>query len=448
MLRETFSLGWYLFGSLVVFVDLFDLLLRLYVRHARTLPSARRLGAPTSVPLHVGDFTPYEMRLHLRPYALLASVHNAGAELEAFLEAMQPHRAHLWIFDDASTDDTWTRLRGSGVRCLRGERNRKKPWAIKQLLAALPPEVVTVVVLDPDARILDQGPRSLSDLERVLFEFQRSGMAALCPRIAIRPDGWLARLQAFEYWLAFSLGRKGLADHTITSGIAVYRRDALESVLQAHSLSVYAEDLRNTLILLREGERIYYDGRLVVQTEGKSEWRSWFSQRVGWFFGLIKVYTEHLRDMLRCTGRRPLLFYQLVVYMGVFTLLLHVLKLLSLGVLVASVANGLDNSLGLDWIPDVRATNPLYAVLAYLKYTGLALIALITAVGRGQRRQLLSVVPSYFVYVLIHLVPITVGYLNWLSLRLWGRRLYRDHYQEEDSIRLDVESEEQRRKAS
>jgi hypothetical protein len=31
--------------------------------------------------------------------------------------------------------------------------------------------------------------------------------------------------------------------------------------------------------------------------------------------------------------------------------------------------------------------------------------------------------------VLVHIAPITVGFGNWLALRLWGRRLYRDHYQ-------------------
>jgi cellulose synthase/poly-beta-1,6-N-acetylglucosamine synthase-like glycosyltransferase len=448
MVKETFSIGWYVLGSLVVFVDLLDLLLRIYFRHVQTMPTARRRGAPTSVPLNVGEFTPYEMRLHLRPYALLVSVHNAGAEIETFLNAMRPYRSHLWVFDDASTDDTWSRLQGSGVHCLRGERNRKKPAAIKKLLSILPPEVVTVVVLDPDARIQDRGTGDISDLERVLFEFQRSGMAALCPRIAIEPSGLLAALQAFEYGLAFSLGRKGLADHTITSGIAMYRRDALERVLDAHSLSVYAEDLKNTLILLGQGERIYYDGRLVVLTEGKHDWQGWFSQRVGWFFGLIKVYAEHFRETLRRSSGRPLVFYHFVVYMGVFTLLLHVLKLLSFAVLAASFANGIDNALGLSWVPDVAATDPAYAGLAYLKYTLLALIALATSVGRGERRRLLPIVPVYFFYVLVHLAPITVGYLNWIVLRVWGRRLYRDHYQEEDSIRQHFEFEERRRKAS
>jgi hypothetical protein len=26
-------------------------------------------------------------------------------------------------------------------------------------------------------------------------------------------------------------------------------------------------------------------------------------------------------------------------------------------------------------------------------------------------------------------IPATVGYVNWLAVRLWGRRVYRDHYE-------------------
>ena len=47
----------------------------------------------------------------------------------------------------------------------------------------------------------------------------------------IEPDGFLARFQAFEYALAFRVGRASLANYSITSGVSIYRRDALESAL-------------------------------------------------------------------------------------------------------------------------------------------------------------------------------------------------------------------------
>jgi cellulose synthase/poly-beta-1,6-N-acetylglucosamine synthase-like glycosyltransferase len=431
------SLGWgvslYLLATFVLSLDFLDLVLRAWFRRRHTR-GAQGEASPTSVPLEVGRFTPYQMRLHLRPYALLVSVHNAEEELDDFLEAIAPYRDRLWVIDDASTDDTWFRLRQAGVQCIRGDPNRKKPGAIKELLAHLPPDVATVVVLDPDVRILDAAAGGIPDLERVVFEFQRSRRAAACPRIVVRPDGWLAQLQALEYCIGLGLGRKSLGDHCITSGVALYRRDALAGALEEHTLSVYAEDLKNALILLGRGESIYYDERLVIETAAKRTWRAWFSQRVGWHYGLLKVYRENFRDVRRSANGRPFFIYQYLVYMGGFTLLLHPFRLLSLGILTLSTANGLDLLLGLDWVPDAPVTEPAYFLFAYLNYTALTLAASSLATTRFREwRRLLPVTPLYFFYVLFLILPATLGYANWFSLRLMGRRLYRDHFQDEES---------------
>ncbi len=434
-LTEGFSVLLYVLSNLIVFPDLLDLIARVWIQQ-RHIPPAAGGALPTSIPLDVGTFTPYQIRLHLRPYALLASVHNGAEELDEFLEAMVPHRDRLWVIDDASTDDTSFRLQRAGIRSIRASGNRKKPGAIKELLAHLPPEIATVVVLDPDVRILDRGDRRISDLERVIFDFQRSRRAAVCPRVTIRPDGWLARLQTFEYAMGFRLGRKSLADYSVTSGVAIYRRDALEKALERHTLSVYAEDLRNALILLGQGEAVYYDERLIVETEGKRTWGSWFSQRVGWYYGLLKVYAENFGDLRRGARGRPFFIYQYFVYLGGFALLLQPLRLLSVGLLTASMANGLDVLLGLNWIPDLAAIEPAYFLFAYVKYSALVLLAsYVVATGWREWFTLLPTVPIYFLYAMVHQVPITVGYANWLSLRLWGRRIYRDHYQDEESLR-------------
>ena len=433
----------FLLANLVLFTDCFDFLLRLYFFQQHTLCKVTREVSPTSVPLHVGSFEPAEMKRRLRPYAVLVSVHNPSPrELQGFLEGMRPYRDRLWVIDDASTDDTWERLQRARIQAVRASRNRHKPGALRELLAILPPEIETIVVLDPDARILDGGG-PISDLERVLFDFQCSGMAAMCPRLVLREGTWLERLQGFEYGMSFGLGRRSLADHCITSGLSVYRRDALASTLSRHTLSIYAEDLKNACLLLSQGERIYYDGRLVIETEGKRTWRGWFSQRVGWFYGLMKVYCEHAGDAIRGAARRGAegrfaYLYHFVVYMGLFLLVLHPLRVASAVLLALSAANGLDWLAGLHCIPDVPATDPAYFPLVYVKYLGLCTVAMmVTAVSR-QRWRLLTVIPVYFLYVLAQVVPITVGYLNWFTLRLLGRRLYRDHFQAEESVRREL----------
>lgn len=413
--------------SLLVFLDLIDILVRLY---------ASRLTASldgTSIPLDVGEFTPRQMKLHLEPWALLVSVYNIEDDLDALLESMEPYREHLWVIDDASTDQTFLRLRQAGVQCFRGTVNRKKPGALKELLRHLPADVETIGILDPDVHIRGASTTGLSDLERSLFLFQRSGCAAMCPRIAVRQDGWLARLQGLEYAITFAVGRKSLADRSITSGVAFYRRDALEHVFERHKLSVYAEDLRNALLLLGHGEQIYYDERLCVDTIGKRTLHAWFSQRVGWFFGLIRVYQDSFNDVRRIAGRHPFFVYHYVFYMGICALALHPLKLIALALSVAGVANGLDDLLGLGLIPNTAWTDPGYFVLAYLKYTILT-AALLAFVVKGERRHLIASVPLFYLYQLLHILPVTIGYANWLALRYFGRRVYRDHFQDEESL--------------
>jgi cellulose synthase/poly-beta-1,6-N-acetylglucosamine synthase-like glycosyltransferase len=422
-----FNLGIYVLATIAFFVDLFDVLLRLYLRREHTLPGDPRGIAPTSVPLDIGSFTPYESRLHLRPYAIVASIHNLDrASLDRFLDNMAPYRAHLWIIDDMSTDDTWERLQASGVHCMRGASNQKKPGAIKTLLATLPESIDSIVVVDPDVRIVN----SAAEFETVVFQFQRTGMGALCPRIAVRADGALSRFQQLEYCFSFALGRKSLGDMTITSGIAIYRRDALERLLTRHSLSVYAEDLENTFLLMLDGDRVYYDGRIVAETEGMTDCRTLFSQRVGWNFGLIKVYADYCRPLLGQCRRGFIFTYQYIVYTGVLTLLLHPLKLLGLVLLALSAINGIDNLAGLHAIADTPLTNPAYFVMMYLKYTALVLAAFPLIAPKSERRFILPVLPVYVFYGLAQVLPASVGYLNWIALRTYGQRVYHDHYQE------------------
>ncbi|MCI0404068.1 MAG: glycosyltransferase, partial [Acidobacteria bacterium] len=206
-LARNFSLLIYVVVNLTASLDLFDCCLRLYWRRtfgARGEPG-RHTG--TSIPIDAGRFTPYQKRLHVRPYALVVSVHNAEHELDEFLEAMQPFRDRLWLIDDCSTDYTRALIKQAGFRCILGAPNRNKPGAIRTLLEVLPPEVETVMVLDPDIVMLAPGAEQRTHLETVIFDFQQCGAAALSPRAAVRQDGFLARLQAFEYCLSFSLGR-------------------------------------------------------------------------------------------------------------------------------------------------------------------------------------------------------------------------------------------------
>ena len=428
-----FSVMMFVLANLIVYTDALDFLLRLYV-HRRHTATAGGATAGRNLSIDLGAVLPAGARRFepIRPYAIIASIFNLEDKLEEFMDAYEPYRDRVWLISDGSTDNTVTRLRQAGWRCFEEGVNRRKPGALRRLLARLPVHIQTVMVIDPDVRIRGRNEGSEVDLERFIGDFQQSGAAAVCPRIMIEPDGFLGRFQAFEYAMGFRIGRESLADYNITSGVAFYRRDALARALEEHSLSVYAEDLENAVILLSRGERIYYDGRLVVGTEGPHTWRRWFSQRVGWYYGLIKVYTERFGEIRRISRRTPFAMYQYIVYLGVVSLAFHLFKMVSVLLLLISLAGTLDNLFATDWLPQVASTNPLHFAAAVGSYLLLGVIVL-TIIPKAERAYTAPIVPLYLLYSMAHVAPMSVGFANWCAVKLWGRRLYRDHFEPGES---------------
>jgi cellulose synthase/poly-beta-1,6-N-acetylglucosamine synthase-like glycosyltransferase len=425
----SFSLLVYGLANLIVYTDALDFILRLHVRrrHIATAPTEenRHLSIDITAALPMGA----RQVVPVRPYAIVASIYNLEPLLDEFMDAFAPYRDRVWLISDGSTDSTVLRLRHAGWRCFDEGVNRRKPGALRRLLERLPKHIETVMVVDPDIRIRGRDGGSRIDFERFIRDFQRSGAAAVCPRVMIEPDGFLARFQAFEYALAFRIGRESLADYSITSGVSCYRRDALERALAEHTQSVYAEDLENALILLSHGERIYYDGRLVVSTEGPGTVPRWFSQRVGWYYGLLKVYVERFGKVWRISKRTPFAMYHFIIYLGGLSVGLHLLKIVSAALLVISFASGFDNLFLTEFFPRNALVNPAYFIAAIGSYLALGVFALFTVVPKAERAYIAPIVPLYLFYALTHIAPMTVGYANWLTMKLWGRRVYRDHYE-------------------
>jgi cellulose synthase/poly-beta-1,6-N-acetylglucosamine synthase-like glycosyltransferase len=431
----SFSMLVYALANLIVYTDALDFVLRLYMKRRHTA-TARGTGREREISIDLATALPAGALpiVPVEPYAIIASVFNLEEHLEAFLAAYGRYRERMWLISDGSTDNTLLRLRQAGWRCFDDGINRRKPAALRRLLETLPEYIETVLVVDPDIRILQPGAGSEIDLEQFISEFQQSGAAAACPRVMIEPDGFLARFQSFEYALAFRAGRQSLADYSITSGVSLYRRDALARALREHSVSVYAEDFENAVILLDRGERIYYDGRLVVGTEGPGSFPRWFSQRVGWYHGLIRVYVERFGRIWHVAKRTPFALYHYLVYVGGLTILLHPLKVVSAALLLGSFVSGVDNLFFAHWQPHVQGwTNPAYFMAAIGSYLVLGVVALFTVVPKSERAYAAPIVPLYLFYALVHIAPMSVGYLNWIALKLVGRRLYRDHYEPEPS---------------
>src|SRR5271156_763178 len=405
-------------ANLIVYTDALDFALRLWVsrRGAAGVGQSAAVDPLTDVSIDLDAIVPPETRLvvPVAPYAIIASVFNLEDQIEEFIQAMGPYRDRVWLISDGSTDNTVLRLTQAGWRCFDDGINRRKPGAIRRLVERLPSHIETVLVIDPDIRIRGYSDGSTIDLNRFVSDFQQSDAAAACPRIMIEPDGFLARFQSFEYALSFCVGRRSLKGFSITSGgVSIYRRDALARALEEHSLSVYAEDLENALILLGHGERIYYDGRLVVRTEGPGTLQRWFSQRVGWYHGLIKVYLERFPEVLRVSRRSPFAAYHYLVYLGVLSIAMHLFKVVSAALLVLSLVCGLDALLFDRVLPGL---NPEYFAAAASSYLALGVIALFTSVPKSERAYAAPIVPLYLVYALVHVVPMTFGFANYFAL--------------------------------
>src|SRR3984893_4842263 len=360
-------------ANLIVYTDALDFALRLYMRRRNTVGSpeisASDQGKDVSIDLDV--IAPPDSRLVVpaSPYAIIASVFNLEDYIEEFIDAFGPYRDRVWLISDGSTDNTVLRFTQAGWRCFDDGINRRQAGDIRRLLERIPAHIETIMVIDPDIRIRGPSEGSFIDLNHFVSDFQQSDAAAACPRVMIEPDGFLARFQSFEYALAFCVGRRSLSHFSITSGcVSLYRRSALTRVLSEHSLSVYAEDLENAMILLGHGERIYYDGRLVVSTDGPRTLQRWFSQRVGWYHGLIKVYTERFGEIMRIARRSPFAMYHYLLYIGGLSLAMHLVKIASASLLVLSFLAGLDALLLDDLVPQGSITNPVYFTSAVTSY--------------------------------------------------------------------------------
>jgi cellulose synthase/poly-beta-1,6-N-acetylglucosamine synthase-like glycosyltransferase len=429
-----FSIFLFAVANLIVYTDAIDFAIRLYMRRRHTAAAGgiSETSQNGNISINLAAILPPDARrlVPALPFAIIASVYNLEDQLEEFTEAFGAYRDRVWLISDGSTDNTLLRLRQAGWRCFDDGVNRRKPGAIRRLLERLPSHIETVMVIDPDVRIRGVNDGSTIDVDQFVSDFQQSGAAAACPRIMIEPDGFLARFQAFEYVLAFRVGRESLGDFSITSGgVSFYKRSALMRALNEHSLSVYAEDFENAVIMLSQGGRIYYDGRLVVSTEGPGSLQRWFSQRVGWYHGLIKVYTERFSEIMRVGRRSPFATYHYLLYVGGLSLAMHLVKIVSAVLLLLSFLAGLDALLLDDLVPQGSITNPAYFTAAVTSYLALGVIALFTTVPKSERAYIAPIVPLYLCYAITHIVPMTVGFGNFFWLKLFRRRLYQDHYE-------------------
>jgi hypothetical protein len=124
--------------------------------------------------------------------------------------------------------------------------------------------------------------------------------------------------------------------------------------------------------------------------------------------------------------------YHYIVYTGLLLLVWHLAKMVSAVLLLASLAGGFAGLLLGDLLPTNALTSPVHFVSAVAGYVVLGALALLTVVPKEERAYVAPIVPLYLCYAVAHIAPMSVGFGNWIALKLLGRRLYRDHYEPSD----------------
>ncbi|MDD5773748.1 MAG: glycosyltransferase family 2 protein [bacterium] len=418
-------------GLYIPLIDSVDFIIKLIYRKKNTKEGNSML--PTSVKKENARNKNGANASGLNSYKVIISVYNISKTFENFVKNIKPFGyQNILIIDDASSDNTAALLKERGIPFITNEHNLQKPASILNGLKKLPERIYTVIVMDPDSAILNLNPKEhnkkISDFDEVLNNFQNSSFDACAVRILVEGNSILERLQNFEYKISMGLAKKSMEELTVISGaFAFFKRGFLESVLSKHSQSVYGEDYETSLRILTSGGHIYYDGRLSVLTKQRKTLKDLTQQRMGWDFSLIKIDTL-MAGQLRFLPRKFYSIYQYIIYNIFISVIFHPLRMLSIVLLAVSFLNFFDNLAGLNLIPDYYFTNPALFLYFYV-FCMLIMYLLLISVERRRRNKYYYILPLFPFYSLyMGLVPKTLGFLNFITIKIFGVKVVEDGY--------------------
>ncbi len=425
-------------GLYIPFVDGLDFLVKLFYR-AKTTTRGNKIW-PSSVREVPEDIEALKdpadsiiRHFMVKPYKVVVSVHNIAETFEEFKNNMEDFGyENVLVIDDASSDVTRHLLRKENFDFLSNNINLQKSASILKGIRSLPREIETIIIIDPDARILNLNSREygkrISDIEEVISDFQKSGYEGCAVRVLAECQSLLEYLQNFEYKTCMSLAKKSLQGLCMTSGaFAIFKRNFIERVLTEHSKSVYGEDYETSLRILAAGGHIYYDGRLTVVTKQKKNLWDLTRQRMGWDLSLLKIQLLMMKRINFLT-KNFISFYHYVIYNTIISIVLHPIRLVSIALLITSFLNIFDNLFMAGIIPDRYYSDPRLFGVFYISYVMIA-YATLFFVERRRRDRYIYLLPLYPFYVLyLGLVPRTLGYLNFISLKIFKRKVVEDGY--------------------
>lgn len=303
---------------------------------------ARSLGKPIVILIH----NLYSKKAHANPKAffkpkisIIIPAHNEEnvivKSIQSALNADYPNKEVI-VVDDGSTDKTYS-LAGfyvsdGSIKLLhRDYSSGTKSGALNYGLLFATGEIVVTVdadtMIEPDAlnKMLD----CLSDPEVCAAS---GNVRILCGDSGKR--NLLVRLQEYEYFLAFELGRRLnslFGTLMIISGAFGAFRSAELKTLGQYDRDTITEDFDLTVKLRKLGKKIIYTHNAVSWTFAPDSWKSWRTQRMRWTKGEAETLWKH-RNLFGIKGfdSRSVLSTYDMLFNDVILLFLRALWLVSL----------------------------------------------------------------------------------------------------------------------
>lgn len=226
---------------------------------------------------------------------------NEEAHVEDTIDALfrvdyPADKLRVVVVDDGSTDDTWSRIRASGVRHplmdgIKFSRNRGKRAAMAAAVRAADGADL-VVFVDSDS-VLE--PQALRELVKPFLGDSSGRVAAVTGHADVQNPGTnlLTRLQQVRYFAAFRVIKAAESRYgavTCASGcFSAYRRSELLAVLPEWENqrflgqeATFGDDRALTNALLRRGLEVRYQSTAVSATLVPDQWRAFLRQQLRW----------------------------------------------------------------------------------------------------------------------------------------------------------------------
>ncbi len=302
----------------------------------------RSLGKPIAI-LILSQFARHDNKktasLFKARVSIIIPAHNEEKAItkaiESALNADYPNKEVI-VVDDGSTDNTYLLASffasDHSIKLLhRDYSSGTKSGALNYGILFATGEVVVTVdadtLIEPDA--LNKLVDHLSDPEVCAAS---GNVRILCGDNGKR--NLLVRIQEYEYFLAFELGRRFnsiMETMTIISGaFGAFRRAELNT-LGEYDKDTITEDFDLTIKLRKLRKRIVYAPDAVSWTYAPDSWRSWRKQRIRWTKGEAETLWKH-KNIFQIRGfdARSVISIYDMLFSDVILLVLRVAWLFSL----------------------------------------------------------------------------------------------------------------------